>query len=295
MPAPQPLPATARPPAPFDWPACVAAFTPEHAQKLAEWRDYSPEFVTWLHGQALVGLFEGERIAFAVCAPAGAVAACHYRRKEDGSWRFHPTGTRTAPLIFGDLAHAQTFWAFESQWDLFAVADKLGWHSQAPAATAAIATRGASNARLLTGRCRPDATVLAFAQNDAAGQKWLADLAAACGCKCVHVITPGPHKDANDWTRGGASRQEIEATMLVAQPVPAATVDLHAPRVRVSKAPIVLPEDEPDPDEAAESFPVACLAGHVEITHGKAKTRQRRLVEVCPALSAWLEPQQGER
>jgi integrase len=29
---------------------------------------------------------------------------------------------------------------------------------------------------------------------------------------------------------------------------------------------------------------------HIEITAGKSKTRQRRLVEVCPALAAWLKP-----
>jgi integrase len=32
------------------------------------------------------------------------------------------------------------------------------------------------------------------------------------------------------------------------------------------------------------------VPGHIEITAAKSKTRQRRLVEVCPALAAWLEP-----
>jgi site-specific recombinase XerD len=32
------------------------------------------------------------------------------------------------------------------------------------------------------------------------------------------------------------------------------------------------------------------VPGHIEVTAGKAKTRQRRLVKTCPALAVWLKP-----
>jgi len=35
------------------------------------------------------------------------------------------------------------------------------------------------------------------------------------------------------------------------------------------------------------------VPGHIEVTAGKSKTRQRRLVEVCPALARWLEEFRG--
>ena len=264
-PAPRSLPSTMNAQPPFDWPASVAAFTPEQAAKLAEWRGYAPKFVAWLHAQNLIGLLGGERIAFPVHEAEGYVVGCHYRLNEDGSWRYYPTGTRTAPLIIGDLAPAKTVFVFESQWDLFAVLDRLDWHQQPPANTAAIATRGASNTRLLAGVCRGDATVYAFTQNDDAGAKWLSGLAAQCGGKCVHVVTPQPHKDVNDWTRAGATtddlRRAIDAAQLISAPPDSKHLDapdLHAPPPRNVSKPVITLPDESDEPEAAP-FPVDAL------------------------------------
>ncbi len=244
---------------PLDWSACVAALTAEHRAKLAEWRGFAPKFVGWLHAENLVGFFDAEHIAFPVHDAGRNVIGCHYGIKEDGSWRYHPTGTRTAPFVIGNMATARTIFVFESQWDLLAVLDCLHHHIQPLAETAAIATRGAGNARLLAGLCAPDTVVYAFGQNDEAGAKWLAAVAANSGRKTFHVVTPAPHKDANDWTHAGATADEIRRAIAEAQLVPASTApDLHAASPRnVSKPAITLPE-EPDEPEAA-LFPVDAL------------------------------------
>ncbi|MDB6021277.1 MAG: hypothetical protein JWQ04_1134 [Pedosphaera sp.] len=249
-------PAIPSTPRPFDWPSCVAALTPEHREKLARWRGYAPEFVEWLHGQNLIGLFNGAHIAFPVHDSQGNVIGCHYRIKEDGSWRYHPTGTHTAPFIIGDTTTADTLLVAESQWDLLSGLASLDWHIQPLAHTAAIATRGASNGRLLAGVCPSDAVLYAFAQNDEAAQKWLAAVASSCGCKCVHVLTPGPHKDMNDWARAGATGDDIRRAILEARPVIApAPPDLRAARVKNVSKPVRLFPDEHDEPEPAP-FPV---------------------------------------
>ena len=266
---------------PFDWQSCVAALTAEHRQKLADWRGYAPKFVDWLHAQNLVGLFDGERIAFPVHDPQGKIVGCHYRLKDDGSWRYHPTGTHTAPFIVGDLATAKTVIAFESQWDLLAVLH----HLQPLSNTAAIATRGAGNARLLAGLCAPDAVVYAFGQNDEAGAKWLVAVAINCGRKTFQVVTPSPHKDANDWTRAGATRPEIENAIATAQPVTVSTApDLHAALTKNVPKPVITLSEEADEPESTP-FPIDALPPAMAAIIA-AVSRTERVPLALPAVCA---------
>jgi hypothetical protein len=236
----------------------VAALTAEHRHSLADWRGYSPKFVDWLHAQGIVGLFDGKHIAFPVHI-GNVVPGCHYRLQQDGYWRYHPTGTHTAPLIIGDIAHAHTVYTFESQWDLLAVLDAFHWHIQSLDGTAAIATRGASNGRLLAGLCAAGAVVYAFSQNDDAGQKWLASVAAHCNCKTFHVVTPPAHKDPNDWSRAGATAPDLHKAIADAKPVAPPT--LQEPRATPpvdGLAPITLPADN-TVEDARVPFPIECL------------------------------------
>ena len=239
------------------WRGCVEGFTDAHCQKLAEWRGYSMEFCQWLRERALVGLFNS-KIAFPVHDDAGRIVGIHYRGKQDDEGRppwFYEGGCKARPLLVGDVKTAGSVMAFESQWDAFAVMDKIGWHKAAPEAEAVIITRGSSNGALVAGLCAQDATLLAFKQNDGTEDarkagKWFADVSAHAGCKVALVTTPEPHKDANDWTRAGATAEDI------AKAVAAATVVSAGPAAEWPE-PKTLPDDLP----AVESFNYECLPG----------------------------------
>jgi hypothetical protein len=135
------------------------------------------------------------------------------------------------------------------------------------------------------GLCAPDAVVYAFGQNDEAGAKWLASVAANSGRKTFHVVTPSPHKDANDWTRAGATRPEIKAAIAAAQPVAVSTVpDLHAaPQRDVSKPAITLPDETDEPEDAP--FPVDALPPAMA-TIIAAVSRTERVPPALPAVCA---------
>jgi len=95
---------------PFDWQSCVAALTPEHRAKLAEWRSYTPDFIEWLHLQNLIGLFDGERITFPVHDAGRNVIGCHYRLKEDGRGATIPPAHAPRRSSSATLRPPKPFW-----------------------------------------------------------------------------------------------------------------------------------------------------------------------------------------
>ena len=173
-------------------------------KRLAQWRGYSVEFCSWLRDQNLIGLWKGS-IAFPVHDDAGRVIGCHFRTKT-GDW-FFTEGCAVRALIIGNLADAAQVDVFESQWDAFAVCDKLRLHETD--GVAVIITRGAGNGGLIGGLIPPKAEVFAWKQNDEekrgkrAGDEWLKTVVRSATAIVRCVITPAQFKDPNEWTVKG--------------------------------------------------------------------------------------------
>jgi len=194
----------------FDWQTCVAAFTDKHVEQVAKWRGYSPEFVRELRDAGLIGIYDG-LVAFPV-QENGVVIGTHWRAK-DASWRYFPSGTRTAPLVFGELNPGDRVQVFESTWDGLDYMDKSGERE------GIIIARGAGNAKLVAGLIAQRCTIYCWTQNDDAGERWQKDICANTKCTVKRARIPAAHKDLNDWTRAGATSDDLLAAMLKAEVV----------------------------------------------------------------------------
>ena len=209
-----------------DWDSCLMNFTEERSEAVATERGYSQNFVDWLHEQEMIGTYKG-CVAFPVHDAAGEVVRIHYKTQD--SWRYHPKGGggTDAPLIVGaPLMHAAEVLAFESQWDAFAVLDKLEAHTEANAGRyCAYITRGATSNNNMSKVAV--AKLIACPQNDPAekaskatgrtpAEEWLFKIQATKHKSTAFSVcaTPAGHKDANDWTRADKPTGEEVARLI---------------------------------------------------------------------------------
>jgi hypothetical protein len=112
-------------------------------------------------------------------------------------------------LIPGELVHV-----FESQWDAFAFMDVSGERS------GVTITRGASNGALVASLIPEASSAYLWTQNDAAGDKWQKDICANTKTVLKRARIPAPHKDLNEWTKAGATSDDLLGAIVKAKPVP---------------------------------------------------------------------------
>jgi hypothetical protein len=230
----------------FDWQKCVDAFTDDHLEHLGEWRGLRGGFTSWLHKRGDVGLCKN-RVAFPVREKQGVgrVLAAHYCRPDLHKFFYFPEGVNTQPFVIGDPSTTKQIHLFESQWDMFAFADRTELYLEP--SVAFVCTRGAENAKLVQGLFHEGVSVCAWPQNDGHGMKWLSDLPKYSAVPIAKAITPAPHKDVNDWCRAGATVEDIYSAFF------------RNELVEVPK----LPESEILPEETADTLAESEIRGEI--------------------------------
>jgi hypothetical protein len=180
----------------------------EQVQKFAKWRNYSPEIVHDLSDRGVV-VTDGTNVAFAT------TGGFQYRYKNGkdskASWAY-TKGAKPSTFVVGEVS--TTVSIHESPFDAISYHDATG--------EAAIATRGASNARLACDFIKEHSikSAVIVPQNDEAGTKWLdavmAGVNGSCELKVMRV--PAEFKDLNDWRKAGATEGDVLNAYMDAKP-----------------------------------------------------------------------------
>jgi hypothetical protein len=201
------------------WAKCNK-LTPTREQEIASWRGISPQFVRWLEAHELIrtyGATGDARWVFPIHLD-GKVAGTHSRPiiwsgPDRCPWTVFPTkkhnGPGIQPLIIGTPAGARVAHLSESTWDALALCDKLSVHETD--GFVVLCTRGATNARLVSMLPESVQEIYLWPQNDDAGQKWAEDVISHLPKQAIGKIvrTPVEHADLNDWTRAGATADDL--------------------------------------------------------------------------------------
>jgi hypothetical protein len=180
-------------------------------KELANWRGYSTAFCAWANRNCLIGRRNGKW-----ACPVhnnGKIVAAHVRHDKN-KWIYLPkltdTGISLSPLTIGDLANAEKIFFVESQWDGYAIVDRLG--IQHGERVALVCTRGASNAALAADIQTNGAELYVVPQNDDPGWDWAERIGAVLSAAYRLLAVPDKYHDANDWLKDlGQITELVEA------------------------------------------------------------------------------------
>jgi P4 family phage/plasmid primase-like protien len=193
---------------PFDWQKYVAAFTDRYAKEIAQWRGFTIDFVRELKEKSLIGAYR-DQVAFPVHND-GKLVGAHYRPKDGKQW-YYTKDVRAAPFMIGAIGDHPN--VFESTWDALAFAYMTGKRN------GIIVARSASNARLVAALLAECTSWTLWPQSDKANATFQATLLANTKCEIRRVNIPG-HHDLNDWTREGATSDDLFEAIRKAETLP---------------------------------------------------------------------------
>ena len=233
----------------FDWQSCLNAMTEGHVKKLAAWRGFSMEFCQYLHQTGMIGVFRGN-FALPVHSAKGEVVRCHYRTEK--GWAYFPSKGESTPLVIGSPEHATHTIIGESQWDVFAILDRINHHID-PCDVAGVITRGANCNTDMS--MLPCTKIIVVPQNDPSekaskstgrtpAQEWQYQIQKQRGDHTEFTVSiiPSEYKDANDWIRAeNPTKEEVWKRIITEAKNPA----LEGVR-NVSELLDINTEDDPD-------------------------------------------------
>lgn len=201
-------------------------------KRIADWRGFTPEFVKWTAEQSIMGLYRWHgqlRETFLVerPSPEGGMEAVsvHVRLgpntrgnpSNKNSWRYHPTGAGSWPLLLGDPSKAEFIFMMEGEWDALALVFLHGWHREMPSNVAIFAARGAGAFLRFLPRYqfREDAIVIAFCDADTAGSEWrkkdgLLDTIRKNGHSVAAFEPSADGSDFNDAVKAGLTPEDFQ-------------------------------------------------------------------------------------
>jgi hypothetical protein len=211
------------------WAKAVEKTTEQDLERLHNERGYSPDFCKWLHVSGLIGVLDGTW-AFPNCDSHNQIVSIHYRAGKS-NWRYLPTGQATHPLVIRGSGPITSCHDFESQWDAFAIMDRLALYERPD--FMAIITRGAANGALVGNvELAKDVEVFIWAQEDGEleehrdkapedrpSERWIKAVKEGHNgaCRLFLLRPPEGFKDWNELTRNGISAHQLSGIIAKAR------------------------------------------------------------------------------
>jgi AAA domain len=199
----------------FDWEHCVDAIRgSDLLREVREWRGFSPEFCDWLVSHRLIGSVYGG-VAFPIHDEHGKVIGSHFLKSRPKGWMYS-RGSHVTPLIIGNPEKATEIHIHESTWDGLDFCDKTQSYKNTDVCV--IITRGVTHASKLNGIIPKGRRVYAWPQNDKVidiktgkipSEQWFDTVRENLERSFYRAATPPEFADLNDWTRAGATKNDL--------------------------------------------------------------------------------------